>query len=39
MSDRQADNLDILYAFIAGFSVAALAMLGLLTGLGGFMCR
>jgi len=39
MTDDHANCLDILYAFIAGFSVAALTMIGLFTGLGGFACH
>jgi len=39
MNDRDQRCLDLLYAFIAGFSAAALAMTGLFTGLGGFLCR
>lgn len=39
MSDPDQQCLDLLYAFIAGFSVAALALTGIFTGLGGFLCR
>ncbi len=39
MNDAHANYLGTLCAFITGFSVASLAMLGVLTELGSFMCR
>lgn len=39
MNDDIAHHLDLLYAFLAGVSVMALAFIGIFTGLGGFMCR
>lgn len=39
MTDDHANCLDILYAFIAGFSVAALALTGIFTGLEDFLCH
>jgi hypothetical protein len=39
MNDDLADHLDLLYAFLAGVSVTALASIGVFAGLGGLMCR